>query len=100
MKNYKVTFTDTIKANTEDDAYGELLDYLSECVRFGDVTAFDFAAERPDPTTELLSALRNLLKDHKRMFPEAHPNSTIKWSECEEVKQAKRAIAKAEGRTE
>ena len=100
MKTYKVTFTDTIQANTEEEAYDKLLGYLAECVRFGDVTAFDFAAERPDPTPELLFALRNLLKDHKRMFPEAHPNSTIKWSECEEVKQAKRAIAKAEGGTE
>ena len=55
MKTYKITFTDTIKANTEDDAYGELLDYLSECVRFGDVTAFDFAEE-----SELLSTLKEI----------------------------------------
>lgn len=55
MKTYKVTFTDTIKANTEDDAYGELLDYLSECVRFGDVTAFDFTEE-----SELLSTLKEI----------------------------------------
>jgi len=55
MKTYKVTFTDTIKASTEDDAYGELLDYLSECVRFGDVTAFDFAEE-----SELLSTLKEI----------------------------------------
>lgn len=55
MKTYKVTFTDTIKANTEEDAYGELLDYLSECVRFGDVTAFDFAEE-----SELLSTLKEI----------------------------------------
>lgn len=55
MKTYKVTFTDTIKANTEDDAYGELLNYLSECVRFGDVTAFDFAEE-----SELLSTLKEI----------------------------------------
>lgn len=55
MKTYKVTFTDTIKANTEDDAYGELLNYLSECVRFGDVTAFDFTEE-----SELLSTLKEI----------------------------------------
>lgn len=55
MKTYKITFTDTIKANTEEDAYGELLDYLSECVRFGDVTAFDFAEE-----SELLSTLKEI----------------------------------------
>jgi hypothetical protein len=55
MKTYKVTFTDTIKASTEEEAYGELLDYLSECVRFGDVTAFDFAEE-----SELLSTLKEI----------------------------------------
>lgn len=45
---------------------------------------------------ELLAALLALLEDHHRMFPEAHPNSTIKWSGCEEVKAACAAIAKAE----
>lgn len=49
---------------------------------------------------ELLSALSNILEDHKRMFPEAHPNSTIAWEECEEVRAAFAAIAKAEGRAE
>lgn len=49
---------------------------------------------------ELYAALLSLLEDHHRMFPEAHPNSTIKWSACEEVKAACAAIAKAEGRAE
>ena len=48
---------------------------------------------------ELLSALEFLLEDHKRMFPEAHPNSVIKWRECEEVRRAQVAIAKAKGET-
>ena len=48
---------------------------------------------------ELLSALESLLEDHKRMFPEAHPHSTIKWAECVEVKQAQRVITKVKGKT-
>jgi len=55
MKTYKVTFTETTQANTEEEAYDKLLGYLSECVRFGDVTAFDFAEE-----SELLSTLKEI----------------------------------------
>jgi hypothetical protein len=44
---------------------------------------------------DLLEALRYLLADHQRMFTEAHPNSTIAWRDCEEVKEAKAAIQKA-----
>jgi len=85
MKTYKVTFTDTIKANTEDDAYGELLDYLSECVRFGDVTAFDFAEE-----SELLSTLKEIAV------------MAASKNDCRSdiIFIANEAIAKAEGRTE
>lgn len=85
MKTYKVTFTDTIKANTEDDAYGELLDYLSECVRFGDVTAFDFAEE---------SALLSTLKEIAVL--------AASKNDCRSdiIFIANEAIAKAEGRTE
>jgi hypothetical protein len=55
MKTYKVTFTDTIQANTEEEAYDKLLGYLAECVQFGDVTAFDFTEE-----SELLSTLKEI----------------------------------------
>jgi hypothetical protein len=44
---------------------------------------------------DLLRALGDLLEDHKRMFPEAHPHSTIAWEECVEVQQALAAINKA-----
>jgi hypothetical protein len=44
---------------------------------------------------DLLEALRYLLGDHQRMFSEAHPDSTIAWWDCEEVKAAKAAIKKA-----
>ena len=85
MKTYKVTFTDTIKASTEDDAYGELLDYLSECVRFGDVTAFDFAEE-----SELLSTLKEIAV------------LAASKNDCRSdiIFIANEAIAKAEGMTE
>jgi hypothetical protein len=42
MKKFLVTFKDTIAAETEENAYDKLLDYLRETVRFEDVTAFDF----------------------------------------------------------
>jgi len=43
----------------------------------------------------LLRGLQDLLEDHKRMFAESHPHSTIKWEECVEVQQALAAINKA-----
>jgi hypothetical protein len=42
MKTYKVTFTETIQAESEDEAYGLLLEYLDSCVRFDDVSPFNF----------------------------------------------------------
>ena len=45
MKRFTVTFTDTQEAETEEDAYDSLIDYLRECVMLGDVTAFEFDEE-------------------------------------------------------
>jgi len=42
MKKFLVTFKDTIVAETEEDAYDKLLDYLRYTVRYEDVTPFDF----------------------------------------------------------
>lgn len=42
MKKFKVTFTDILEANTEEDAYDNLLDYLKDVVAYSDVTAFEF----------------------------------------------------------
>jgi len=42
MKKYRVTFKDTIVAETEEAAYDKLLEYLGDCVRYQDVVAFDF----------------------------------------------------------
>jgi hypothetical protein len=44
---------------------------------------------------DLLRAVEDLLEDHKRIFAEAHPHSTIEWEECVEVQQALAAINKA-----
>jgi hypothetical protein len=48
----------------------------------------------PAPLQSAEEALRVLLEDHKRMFAEAHPHSTIAWEECVEVQQALAAINK------
>jgi hypothetical protein len=45
MKQFRVTFIDTVSANTEEEAYAILLDYLNDCARFKDATAFDFQEE-------------------------------------------------------
>lgn len=42
MKKYLVTFKDTLEANSEEDAYDELIKYLQDVVRYEDVTPFDF----------------------------------------------------------
>jgi len=42
MKTYNVTFDLSIEAINEEDAYEELLIYLADCVRYADVTGFDF----------------------------------------------------------
>lgn len=39
---YTITFKDTIDAETEEQAYDKLLEYLKKCVDNGDVTAFNF----------------------------------------------------------
>ena len=39
---FEVTFRDEFNVESEEQAYDELLDYLSECVRNQDVTAFTF----------------------------------------------------------
>lgn len=42
MKKFLVTFKDTIVAETEEDAYDKLLEFMRDTVRFEDVTPFDF----------------------------------------------------------
>jgi hypothetical protein len=42
VKKYLVTFKDKFSAETEEDAYDQLLKYLAEMVRYQDVVAFNF----------------------------------------------------------
>lgn len=45
MKIFNVTFTDQISAETEEDAYAVLLQYLESVTENGDVEAFGFSEE-------------------------------------------------------
>ena len=42
---YKVTFQDEIEAETPEKAYEILLEYMKDCVNYGDVTGFQFVDE-------------------------------------------------------
>jgi hypothetical protein len=44
---FKVKFSDEITAASEEEAYDVLLRYLYECVKYEDVTAFDFKKASP-----------------------------------------------------
>lgn len=45
-KNFRVTCDFEIEAESEEYAYEKLLDYLAECVRYGDVTVFGFEEKK------------------------------------------------------
>lgn len=45
MKTFRVQFVDLITAESEEAAYDILLQYLSDCVKYDDVVAFDFQEE-------------------------------------------------------
>ncbi len=43
MKSYKITFSDIFdNLESEEQAYDVFLDYLNDCVKYEDVTAFQF----------------------------------------------------------
>jgi len=42
MPEYKITFTETIEAETEEQAWEWLLTYISDCAHYEDVTGFNF----------------------------------------------------------
>lgn len=46
MKQFVVKFEGVIEAESEEEAYADFLDYLAECVRYGDVTTFDFVERK------------------------------------------------------
>lgn len=39
---FQIHFHDEVEAESEEQAIDEFLDYLAECVKFGDVTPFEF----------------------------------------------------------
>ncbi len=84
MKNWKISF-------------GKIVDQDDKVICGLPKRENNDAAHLIAAAPELLLALESLLEDHKRMFPEAHPHSTIKWSKCIEVEAATAAIAKAKG---
>ena len=48
MKEFIVKCDSVIEADTEEEAYDNFLDYLAECVRYGDVTVFDFEERKQE----------------------------------------------------
>ena len=42
MKKFKVKFVDVIEAESEEEAYDNVLDYCAKVYNSGDVTAFQF----------------------------------------------------------
>ena len=43
---WEITFKDTIEADSEEMAYKKLLKYLEDCVKYKDVTVFNFYKEK------------------------------------------------------
>jgi hypothetical protein len=46
-KVFKVCFSDLIEAESEEQCYERLLEYLGEVVKYGDVCGFDFKEAEP-----------------------------------------------------
>jgi hypothetical protein len=42
MKRYRVYYIDEVQANSEEEAYEQTLQYLHDCIWFGDVSAFNY----------------------------------------------------------
>ena len=71
MKKFKVVFSDVFEAEDELKAYDELIDYLRDCVKMEDVSAFGFEEEKERATTtryELLQSLERLYPSRKDWF--------------------------------
>ena len=48
MKKFKITFVDEWKCQDEEQVIEILLDYLNNCVKFEDVTAFEIEEIKED----------------------------------------------------
>jgi hypothetical protein len=42
VKRFRVYYIDEVIAETEEDAYEKTLEYLNDCVKNGDVSAFNY----------------------------------------------------------
>jgi hypothetical protein len=42
MKRYRVFYLDEVQANSEEEAYVETLKYLQDCIKYQDVSSFDY----------------------------------------------------------
>jgi esterase/lipase len=48
MKKFLVTFCDVFEAKSEEEAYQDLLQFLQNCVKFEDVTPFEFTEQKKE----------------------------------------------------
>ena len=42
MKRFRVYYIDEVEAETEEGAYDKTLEYLRDCVNYGDVSLFNY----------------------------------------------------------
>ena len=42
MKRYRVFYIDEVEANSEEEAYDQTLNYLEDCIKYQDVSAFGY----------------------------------------------------------
>ena len=52
--NYIISFKDVFEASDENEAIDQFLNYLDECVRQRDVTAFDFKKSKTRIRTNII----------------------------------------------
>ena len=64
MKKFKVTFTDTREAESEEDCYEQLFEYLRSVLHFEDVTAFEFEEAYKPKKIRRLNETRNRRTNH------------------------------------
>lgn len=42
LKRFRVYYIDEVVAETEEEAYDKTLNYLKDCVKYGDVSLFNY----------------------------------------------------------
>ena len=46
MKKFKITFTDIVEAETEEEAHEKFMPYIRNCGKYSDLDAFNFEEEK------------------------------------------------------